>query len=252
MSDMEARTTARMAIIGLMVERGGKRVLSGGEVAVPSPGVALCTGPNGSGKTTLLEAVAGIIPAAGGTITLNGHAARFPSDTWRSRVSYLPSDGGTIRILTAREQLRLVMELDGAGRAESARRIARLAEVFGLDHSLDERAQSLSTGTRKRLGLAMVVATPATLFLLDEPGAGLDAQGLDTLIATIDVMRRGATVVVTSHTAPAFAGVTDVRWSIEPRESGGWLTVLDPVTASTSPAAEPRRSVPVELPWLEV
>ena len=165
-------------ISGLKVSRGGKPVLGGGAAAVPSPGVALCTGPNGSGKTTLLEAIAGILPSSDGSVSLGGRVADLKVESWRNTVGYLASDGGTVPLLTAAEQLRLVMEISGVGRGEAEVRIEQLADIYTLGESLHTRADALSTGTRKRLGIAIAVpplssrATPGRRSPMSRTGGG--------------------------------------------------------------------------------
>ncbi|MCK4513741.1 MAG: ABC transporter ATP-binding protein [Spirochaetaceae bacterium] len=243
----------QLTISGLTVVRGGKAVLSGGTGSAPSPGVVLCTGPNGSGKTTLLEALAGILPSAGGRVTRGDDEIDLSSDAWRAGVAYLPSDGGTIPLLTCGEQLRLALELSKVNLAESERRIERLAEVYEFHPSLHLRADVLSSGTRKRLGLALVASSAASVFLLDEPSAGLDADGVRVLLETLVVMRRlGATVIVTSHTAGVFADVVDTIWRIVPSDDGAQLIQESPGVTATGRDPTAGGSIPVDLPWLAI
>ena len=241
----------QFTISDFTVARGGKTILSGGTASAPSPGVILCTGPNGSGKTTLVEALAGILPSAGGRVARGGHTIDLSSDAWREGVGYLPSDGGAIPLLTCAEQLRLVLELSGVNLAESKRRIELLSDAYELGPSLHVRADSLSSGTRKRLGLALVAASAASIFLLDEPSAGLDANGVGVLLQTIGMMRQsGSTVIVTSHTGSVFANVVDTIWRIVPSDDGAQVIEegLDAGTIGRAPLAG--AAMPVNLPWL--
>jgi ABC-type multidrug transport system ATPase subunit len=150
------------------------------------------------------------------------------------------------------------LELSGVGRDEAVRRIQTLSEIYELSESLHVRADALSTGTRKRLGIAIALAVPAAIYLLDEPSGGLDAHGVNVLLGTVRMLRRrGLTVLVTSHAPELFVHLADSLWRIEPGAQGATL-VADSNGGhdgprGDSPAGRNRdhdgSAVQVELPW---
>ncbi len=155
------------------------------------------TGANGSGKTTLLRAALGLHPLAGGTVAVDGHPARSPSDWVRRRreVAWVPQ-----RLATGRFPL-LVDELlasagTGAG-ADAARHAAARLGVAGLG---TRPLHTLSGGQLQRAFLARAlgcVAAGARVLFADEPSAALDFDGQEqvaNLLAGLPV-----TVVVISH-----------------------------------------------------
>jgi ABC-2 type transport system ATP-binding protein len=172
--------------------------LAGIDLEVHAGAVVGLAGPNGSGKSTLLRVLCGIEPYSAGELTVLGGA---PLDREvRARVGYLPEDSPFPPELTAREALELAGALQGLTRAECKRESARLLELVGLAARAKSRLGKFSRGMLRRFGLAQAwIARPA-LVLLDEPTAGLDAQGFEVLEALLaDAYERRATVVFASH-----------------------------------------------------
>lgn len=163
------------------------------------PGTALClVGPNGSGKTTLLKLVATLLRPTEGDARLDGYSLREDPDEFRRRAALLTVRGYLYDDLTAEENLAFSARMSGlrsrAGELEVA------LDRVGLADVADQRVRTFSTGMRKRLALAQLLARPVQLALLDEPYSGLDMQGMrlvDDVVA--EYKRAGTTVVVASH-----------------------------------------------------
>ncbi len=144
------------------------------------------TGPNGSGKSTLLRVLAGLLDPVAGAVRRIGRLA------WLGHDNALKT-GGTLR-----RELAFWAKLDGA--SEAAR--AAAADAFDLTPLLDFPVAVLSHGQRRRAALARVAAGAATVWLLDEPEAGLDARSVTQLEAAIAAHRaRGGAVMVAAHSA---------------------------------------------------
>lgn len=177
--------------------RGGRLVFSGLSFEV-TPGAALVLrGANGSGKTTLMRLMAGLArPAAGGLY-------------WGSKVIDDPeAHAARLRFighLDAIKPAQTVAENLAFWRTLWCKTVSRAAvitamNVLGIAHLADFPARHLSAGQRHRLALARVIAAPAPLWLLDEPGNALDEISLKVLWQIIaDHREQGGMVVVAGH-----------------------------------------------------
>jgi ATP-binding cassette subfamily C protein CydD len=177
-------------------------------VVAPGERVAV-VGPSGAGKSSLLGALLGLVPLAGGSITLGGLSqGDVDPERWRAGFAYLPQRP---RLFSAslRENLRLGQpaapdDADDAGLAE-ALSVAQLTDLVarlpdGLDAPLGEGGGRLSVGERQRVGLARALCRPgAAVVVLDEPTAHLDATTEARVVAGLDRWLAGRSLVVASH-----------------------------------------------------
>ncbi|MCE7002059.1 ABC transporter ATP-binding protein [Kibdelosporangium philippinense] len=134
-------------------------------------------GPSGCGKTTFLEAVAGLVPVAGGSLELHGKRINGPGPE-RSLVFQQAS------LYPWRDVLSNVLfglEMQGRLTGQSTQRAHDLLEVAGLAHVKQKYPHELSGGMRQRVNLARALATDPALLLLDEPFSALDAQNREIL-----------------------------------------------------------------------
>jgi heme exporter protein A len=155
----------------LAIERGG-RVLFEGLCARLVAGEALAvTGANGAGKTSLLRAVAGFLRPLAGTVTFDG--AADIGEARRRACHLVGHQDGLKGARSAREELLFQIRWCGASEAAALAAAARL----GLTRQLALETRRLSSGQRRRLALARLIAAPRPLWLLDEPLAPLDAAG---------------------------------------------------------------------------
>jgi heme ABC exporter ATP-binding subunit CcmA len=154
-------------------------------------------GANGAGKTTLLRLCAGLLPLARGSARVMGHDVGRDRAAVRASVGFLGHANGLYLDLTAGENLSFWGDVVGAHRAE----VESAAQRMGLnDRLLSTQVGRLSAGQKRRTALAIMAVRRATLWLLDEPHAGLDAAGRDEIDALLrDAVAAGATVVVASH-----------------------------------------------------
>jgi heme exporter protein A len=182
-----------LAARGLACVRGGRVLFEGLDLTLDAGGAARVTGPNGAGKSSLLRVLAGLLrPAAGqvaaGTRALLAEAPALDEE------------------LPLAEALRFWAQLDGdAGRVEAALAEVALEELAGVPVRL------LSTGQRRRAGLARVLASGASLWLLDEPANGLDTVSVGRLEHSIGRHRHaGGAIVVATHQALAVPDTVEV------------------------------------------
>jgi ABC-2 type transport system ATP-binding protein len=164
-------------------------------------GVNWLRGANGAGKTTLLKLLAGALLPQDGAIRLDGADSNHAPLGYRSSCYYCSAEAPPLPWLTAHEFLELHLALYPPFDATVLD--AQLA-AFGLLSALHLPVTALSLGQYKKLQLALALALPVRLLLLDEPFNGLDAAAMQYLREQLSEPRRlaNACIVLTSHLEP--------------------------------------------------
>jgi heme exporter protein A len=169
--------------------------------------VVLIEGDNGAGKTTLLRVLSGLLEPTSGEILLDG--APLTLAKLSHQVALLGHQAGLKGDLTAIENLRFAAGLGGVRAGISP--TTALAGV-GLEAYADVPTRQLSAGQKKRVALARVLLAPVGLWLLDEPYANLDLDGIKLVNRLLELhARRGGAALITSHGAYAFTSGTPRR-----------------------------------------
>ena len=163
--------------------------------SVPPGRVTCFLGPNGAGKSTTMKILLDLAKADHGHATIGGRRYREMQDPARS-VGVVLEPNAFHPGRSGRHHLRVLT--DGAG--IPAGRIDQVLEMVGLTHAADRHVGGYSLGMRQRLGLAAALLGDPPVLVLDEPGNGLDPQGIRWLR---DLLREraaaGGTVFVSSH-----------------------------------------------------
>ena len=182
-------------------------LLAGVSLEVEAGEVVHLRGPNGAGKTSLLRACAGLVGICGGSAVVLGHDLRVDRLSLRRHVGLLGHRAFLYEELSVEDNLRFAVR---AARAPVSA-IEPALDLLGLGGRVrSARAGSLSTGQRRRVALAVLAARSPSLWLLDEPHAGLDAAGRDVVDALVAGAReRGATVLLASHELDRAGAVSD-------------------------------------------
>jgi heme exporter protein A len=172
-----------LALDRVACRRGGRLLFEGLSLALGPGDAALATGPNGAGKSSLIRLAAGLLRPAAGDVA-RGEAALADEH------------------LALDERQRLAAAL-GFWVKDAAAGM----EQMGIAHLAEMPVRMLSTGQRKRAALARVIASGAPLWLLDEPGNGLDADGLARLEAAMAAHRAaGGAILAATHQPLALDG----------------------------------------------
>ena len=169
--------------------------------------VVLIEGDNGAGKTTLLRVLSGLLEPTSGEVLLDGEPLTLTRLS--HQVALLGHQPGLKGDLTALENLRFAAGLGGVRAGISP--TTALAGV-GLEGFADVPTRQLSAGQKKRVALARGLLAPVGLWLLDEPYANLDLEGIKLVNRLLELhARRGGAALITSHGAYAFTSGTPRR-----------------------------------------
>lgn len=181
---------------GLACVRGERLVFQGLGFAL-SPGEALIlAGRNGSGKTSLLRLMAGLAPSAKGRLAWHDGPVGDDPERHAARLHYVGHLDAVKPALTVRENLEFWARLRGG----NAHRATAALATFGLDGLAPVPARYLSAGQRHRLSLARLLASPAELWLLDEPTVALDTDAVSVLLAALAEHRaRGGMAAIATN-----------------------------------------------------
>jgi heme exporter protein A len=177
--------------------RGERLVFRGLSFALEAGEALVLTGPNGSGKSSLLRLMAGLLPPWSGTLAWDGEGIARDPAAHRARLHYLGHQDAVKPALTAAETLAFWAGLRGGGLAVGA-----ALRRFRLDGLAETPCRFLSAGQRRRLALARLIASPAPLWLLDEPTTGLDAASVADLEAAVAEHCAGGGIVVAATHIP--------------------------------------------------
>jgi ABC-2 type transport system ATP-binding protein len=156
-------------------------------------------GPNGAGKTTTIHMLCGLLRPDSGTIELNGVRLEPGATRGLRAIGVCPQEIVIWEMLTCREQLAMMGELYGLGRAHARSRADTLLEALGLTDKAKRLARTLSGGMKRRLNIALALVHEPELLFLDEPQAGLDPQSRVLVRDYVASLKGQVTVVLTTH-----------------------------------------------------
>jgi ABC-type multidrug transport system ATPase subunit len=170
------------------------------DVAADPGECVVLRGPNGSGKTTLLRIIGGLLEPTTGTATIGGREADERDRAIRAAVAALIGVPATYRDLTLIDHLVLVDSTWGRDPNSSDDRGLALLEELGIAHLDDRFPHELSSGQEQLFRMALTLARPATVLLLDEPEQRLDTTKRQVVAEVIrDRVADGTTVVMACH-----------------------------------------------------
>jgi putative ABC transport system ATP-binding protein len=183
-------------------------------------------GPSGSGKTTLLNLFGALDVATGGYLEVFGEdlssmSKRERADMRLHSMGFVFQAYNLVPVLTARENVEFVLELQGVGR-ERRQRAVEVLEQLGLGELADRRPNEMSGGQQQRVAVARAVASKPSLVLADEPTANLDGENARILLEMMQQLNEenGITFVFSTHDPRVVAFARRVVQLIDGQVSG--------------------------------
>ncbi len=207
------------ALVGekLTKEYNKKRVVSEVTVTVRRGEIVGLLGPNGAGKTTTFYMLVGLVRPTSGRVFLDTLELNHLPMYVRARmgIGYLPQEPSVFRRLSVRENVDLVLEMQGLSRREIVQRRNELLEEFGIAHLAESNANLLSGGERRRLEIARALATSPSFVLLDEPFTGIDPIAVEDIQNIVkSLAQKGIGVLITDHAVRETLAITDRAYII--------------------------------------
>ena len=144
-------------------------------------------GPSGSGKTTLLNIIGGLDTPSTGTIELcNVETTRLSesalSDFRLFNIGFVFQAYNLVPVLSAKENVELIMTMQGKSVQERAKRASEILTTVGLEKQQDRRPAQMSGGQQQRVAVARALASEPKIVLADEPTANLDSENAANLL----------------------------------------------------------------------
>src|SRR5712692_5450161 len=184
--------------LNLGCARGERRLFSGLNFSLRAGAFLQAFGANGSGKTSLLRIICGLLAPDAGEVRWNGTNIRRLGEEYFSAIAYIAHQNGVKDELSPTENL-LVSE-GVAGNALSKDQAEMVLTQVGLERQRDLATRLLSAGQRRRLALARLLASKATLWILDEVLSSLDEAGMNLARDLIGAhLTNGGLAVIATH-----------------------------------------------------
>lgn len=164
------------------------------------------SGPSGSGKTTLLNLIGGLDVPSTGEVSIGGKRIDTMgrdelADLRLFHIGFIFQSYNLIPVLTARENVEFVMQLQGMGGEERRERSHALLASVGLSGMENRRPGELSGGQQQRVAVARAIVGEPDIVLADEPTANLDSKTAQSLLELMQAMNRerGITFIFSTH-----------------------------------------------------
>ncbi len=220
--------------VDLIKRFGSFTALNQIDLSIPRGTIGLL-GPNGAGKTTLIRILLGLSKPTSGTAEVLEFNAFTQGIKVRERVGYMPEAECLPSNATAADFVGHMAEMSGLPKTEARQRAADVLFQVGLDEERYRLIKGFSTGMKQRVKLAQAIVHDPEMIFLDEPTAGLDPPGRDSMLELVERIYRmmGMTVVLSSHILEDIERVCDYVVII----NGGQLALARPIGGTPADGA---------------
>jgi ABC-2 type transport system ATP-binding protein len=178
---------------------GGKTALSSISFTIPAHGIFAVIGRNGAGKTTLTRILSTLLEPSSGRATIDGLDVMVDANKLRERIAVVPQEGRTISWMTPVQTVSTYLLWRGLGYRESLRRAEEAVALVGLKEQAGRLNRTLSGGMKRKVLVAMVLASDAEFIFLDEPSTGLDPISRQELWRLLIELGKDRFVLLTTH-----------------------------------------------------
>lgn len=191
-------------IQNVTVRYQGKTALENATASVPERAICGLVGMNGAGKSTLFKAIMSAVPVAKGSVRLAGHTVKTAQK--KGIVAYVPQTEAvdwnfpvSVRDVVMMGRYGF-MNIFRASKKRDHKVVDQALERVHLTQFADRQIGQLSGGQRKRVFVARALAQGASILLLDEPFAGVDAKTEASLVALLrELQKQGVTTLIAAH-----------------------------------------------------
>ncbi len=205
------------------------------DLSIPRGAIGLL-GPNGAGKTTLIRILLGLTKPTSGSAEVLTFDAVSQGIQVRERVGYMPEAECLPSNATAADFVGHMAEMSGIPKTAARQRAADVLYQVGLNEERYRLIKGFSTGMKQRVKLAQAVVHDPSLVFLDEPTAGLDPPGRDSMLELVERIHQmmGMTVVLSSHILEDIERVCDYVVII----NNGQLALAQPIGGTPAEGAQ--------------
>lgn len=196
----------KLLVENLSVIRGEDLIFSDLSFSLSSGEALMIRGANGAGKSTLLRAVAGLLPLDEGSISHDDPDGEFGDTRLAELCHYLGHDNAMKAAMSVEENLAFWQEFAGQPHLD----VDEALEMVGLDGLGPVPFSHLSTGQRRRIGIARLLVSYRPIWLLDEPTSGLDAASEAQFAALMEAhLEDGGLILAATHVPLGLTGAKE-------------------------------------------
>ncbi|MCL7399662.1 MAG: ABC transporter ATP-binding protein [Thaumarchaeota archaeon] len=214
--DNRSAFTYHAALEALSAERlvkvygNGSCALKGITLSVDSGTIFSLLGRNGAGKTTFLRIMTTqLLPTSGTGRVLGYDIVKEVADV-RKRIAVVPQESKPMYLLTVKEHVKYYLMMRGFSMSEASERTRKVLDELGLNEYSDTLCMKLSGGLKRKVLVAMAVATEADVIFLDEPTTGLDPIARRLVWDVINrAAKSGRTIFLTTHNMSEVEAIAD-------------------------------------------
>lgn len=228
---MEKQQAYAVEVEDLTVAYDTRPVLWDIDLKIPEGKLVAVVGPNGAGKTTLIKAMLGLLKPVTGVVRFPGNGS--DARKVRNRIGYVPQSGSVDWDFPATVQDVVLMGCYGklgwirSPRREDLKLTKRMLQKVGMQDYTSRQIGQLSGGQQQRVFLARALAQEASVYFMDEPFKGVDAQTERAIVELLkDLEAQGKTVVVVHHDLQTVSNYFD------------WVTLINLRVIANGPVEE--------------
>jgi lipopolysaccharide export system ATP-binding protein len=193
---------ATLSLVNLVKIYNGRQVVNSVNMKIKNNSVVGLLGPNGAGKTTTFYMTIGMIKPDKGHVFLDDEDITTYPMYLRARkgVGYLPQETSIFKKLTVKQNIMAILETLSISKLDQEERADMLLDELGIKHLMNQKANLLSGGERRRLEITRALATNPSFILLDEPFAGIDPLAVIDIKNIIGHLKnRGIGILISDH-----------------------------------------------------